>query len=186
MIIFQQNYLALQCWFAKQFIALERSPVGLPVYKNAFDLMPIENDFSPAPITPSPKINGPMAAIITTTTTDEQIDVDDTFRPFIRYKWDKDNTGIRVRLAQGWAGANHGMQILPRVGDEVLVQFLDGNIDRPVVVSLYIHSLEGVSILIQPKQTKFQKLQERKDNFDMLAVFTMVVATNMLMYDQEG
>ena len=32
--------------------SLERSPVGLPVYKNAFDLMPIENDFSPAPITP--------------------------------------------------------------------------------------------------------------------------------------
>ncbi|MEC7721292.1 MAG: type VI secretion system tip protein TssI/VgrG, partial [Pseudomonadota bacterium] len=105
--------------------SLERSPVGLPVYKNAFDLMPIENDFSPAPITPRPTIKSPMTAIVTTLTSGETIDVDDTFRPMIRYKWDSDNRAIRVRLAQGWAGADHGMQILPRVGDEVLVEFLD-------------------------------------------------------------
>ena len=117
---------------------LERQSDGLPVYKNAFDLMPIENDFSPAPLTPTPVIRGPVTAIVTTTSTGEEIDVDENHRPMIRYKWDKDNLGIRVRLAQGWAGASHGMQILPRVGDEVIIEFLDGDIDRPVIVgSLY-------------------------------------------------
>ena len=100
--------------------------------------MPIENDFSPAPLTPTPFVKGPVTAIVTTSTAGEEIDVDENHRPMIRYKWDKDNLGIRVRLAQGWAGASHGMQILPRVGDEVIIEFLDGDIDRPVIVgSLY-------------------------------------------------
>ena len=165
--------------------SLERSPVGLPVYKNAFDLMPIENDFSPAPITPQPKINGPMAAIITTTTTGEQIDVDDTFRPLIRYKWDKDNIGIRVRLAQGWAGANHGMQILPRVGDEVLVQFLDGNIDRPVVVGSLYNSASKA--LFDPTETdQFSEITRTQGQFRYVSGIHDGGGNKVLMYDQEG
>ncbi len=117
---------------------LARDTYGIAVYNNAFELMPLDNDFSPAPITPTPMINGPMTGIVTTETSGEHIDVDDTFCPMIRYKWDVNFTGIRVRLAQGWAGGYHGMQILPRVGDEVIIQFLDGDIDRPVITgSLY-------------------------------------------------
>ena len=116
----------------------ERDENGLGHYWNFFDMMLFDNEFSPAPITPRTTIKSPMTAIVTTSTAGEQIDVDDTFRPMIRYKWDQDNIGIRVRLAQGWAGAAHGMQILPRVGDEVIVEFLDGDIDRPVIIgSLY-------------------------------------------------
>ncbi|MEC8086374.1 MAG: type VI secretion system tip protein TssI/VgrG [Pseudomonadota bacterium] len=165
--------------------SLERSPVGLPVYKNAFDLMPIENDFSPAPITPRPTIKSPMTAIVTTLTSGETIDVDDTFRPMIRYKWDSDNRAIRVRLAQGWAGADHGMQILPRVGDEVLVEFLDGDIDRPVITGSLYNSASKA--LFDPTETnKISEITETDGQFRYVSGIHDAGGNQLLMYDQEG
>ncbi|MBC7700506.1 phage baseplate assembly protein V, partial [Aquabacterium sp.] len=45
-----------------------------------------------------------------------------------------DASGTWVRVGQGWAGANWGSGFIPRLGQEVVVAFLEGNIDRPVVI----------------------------------------------------
>ncbi len=163
----------------------ERDENGLGRYWNFFDMMLFDNEFSPAPITPRPTIESPMTAIVTTMTAGEQIDVDDTFRPMIRYKWDQGNIGIRVRLAQGWAGANHGMQILPRVGDEVLVQFLDGNIDRPVVVGSLYNSASKA--LFDPTETdQFSEITKTQGQFRYVSGIHDRGGNKVLLYDQEG
>jgi type VI secretion system secreted protein VgrG len=49
-------------------------------------------------------------------------------------KWSSDRSTCWVRVSQGWAGANFGCQFLPRLGEEVIVQFLGGDPDQPIVV----------------------------------------------------
>ncbi|MES3021095.1 MAG: type VI secretion system tip protein TssI/VgrG [Pseudomonadota bacterium] len=62
----------------------------------------------------------------------------------IRFHWQDDNAGCWVRVAQRSAGGGMGTQFLPRIGTEVLVKFLEGNIDRPIIVgALYNGQGEG-------------------------------------------
>ena len=164
---------------------LERKSDGVQVYKNAFDLMPIENEFSPALLTPTPNVKGPMTAIVTTSTSGEEIDVDETFRPLLRYKWDESNFNIRVRLAQGWAGATHGMQILPRVGDEVLVEFLDGDIDRPVIIGSLYNSASKA--LFDPTATdQISTVTQTDGQFRYVSGVHDAGGNQILLYDKFG
>ena len=62
----------------------------------------------------------------------------------IRFHWQDNDASCWVRVAQRAAGGGMGFQFLPRISQEVLVQFLDGNIDRPIIVgALYNGQGEG-------------------------------------------
>ena len=164
---------------------LSRSEDGTPLYRNAFEMGPIENEFSPAPITPIPKINAPMSAIVTTLSSGETIDVDDEFRPLIYFKWDPNETELRVRLAQGWAGSDHGMQILPRVFDEVLVSFLDGHIDRPVIVGSLYNSASKA--LFDPTENdQISTITETEGQFRYVSGIHDSGGNQILLYDKSG
>ncbi|MFO0613563.1 MAG: type VI secretion system tip protein TssI/VgrG [Polyangiaceae bacterium] len=68
-----------------------------------------------------------------------EIDVDEQGRVEVEFHWDRRRLGTlgasrRVRVAQGWAGVGHGIVTFPRVGDEVVVAYLDGDADQPLVV----------------------------------------------------
>jgi len=66
---------------------------------------------------------------------DEEIDVENLGEIYVRFYWDrKENRSCRLRVAQVWSGKNWGGQIIPRVGQEVVVEFLEGDPDRPLVV----------------------------------------------------
>ena len=84
-----------------------------------------------------------LQAIIGTGPPGEQIYHDKFGRVKVQFHWDRkgkkdDKSSCWLRCAQGWGGNGWGMQFIPRVGDEVLVAFLDGDPDRPVIVgSLY-------------------------------------------------
>jgi len=60
--------------------------------------------------------------------------VDALGRIQVRFHWQSAGASAWLRVVQRYAGAGHGMQALPRIGQEVLVNFLDGDIDRPIVV----------------------------------------------------
>jgi type VI secretion system secreted protein VgrG len=69
----------------------------------------------------------------------EEISTDEHGRVRVQFHWDRvgSDAGLSscwVRVSQGWAGAGYGMFQLPRVGQEVLVAFLDGDPDQPVIV----------------------------------------------------
>jgi type VI secretion system secreted protein VgrG len=84
--------------------------------------------------TPKPRIHGPQTAKVVGKS-GEEIDVDEHGRITVQFHWDRDKKpSRRVRVAQNWAGKSWGQQIIPRIGHEVVVEFLDGDPDFPLVV----------------------------------------------------
>ena len=111
-------------------------------YWNGFICVPAAVNPRPSRITPKPVIPGMQSAMVTGPP-GEEIYPDEFGRVKVRFHWDRkgkndDKSSCWLRYLQGWGGNGWGMQFIPRVGDEVLVAFLDGDPDRPVIVgSLY-------------------------------------------------
>ncbi|MCM0084105.1 type VI secretion system tip protein VgrG [Geomonas sp. Red32] len=122
--------------------ALDGSTGGCAQYWNGFIAIPEDAHFKPSRITPKPVIAGMQTAMVTGPA-GEEIYHDELGRVKVQFHWDRqgkknERSSCWLRYAQGWGGAGWGMQFIPRVGDEVLVAFIDGNPDRPVIVgSLY-------------------------------------------------
>jgi type VI secretion system secreted protein VgrG len=99
---------------------------------------PCDAPIRPALKTPRPRIEGVESAVVVGPK-DEEIHVDEHGRVRLRFPWDREGQRDAdrtpwVRVAEGWAGAGWGMITVPRVGQEVLVAFLEGDPDQPVVV----------------------------------------------------
>lgn len=106
--------------------------------------IPLSTPYRP-PLRKRPLIFGTQSARIVGATPDGTVDVDEYGRVNLEFRWDrrelrargepgKENPTRRVRVAQAWAGAGYGFVTLPRIGDEVLVAYEDGNPDRPLVI----------------------------------------------------
>jgi type VI secretion system secreted protein VgrG len=94
--------------------------------------------FRPARVTPRPTVSGPQTATVVGVKGSE-IDSEELGRIRIQFHWDQENnydqdSSCWVRVAQPWAGADFGVQFIPRVGQEVLVDFIDGDPDQPIVL----------------------------------------------------
>lgn len=107
------------------------------IYYGNYELLRCERPFRAPLVTPKPLIHGPQTAKVIGLK-GEEIDVDKHGRIKVRFHWDRkgkdDKQARRVRVAQVWSGKNWGGQIIPRIGQEVVVEFLDGDPDRPLVV----------------------------------------------------
>lgn len=95
-------------------------------------------NFRPERSTPKPLIAGVQTAIVTGPA-GEEIHTDEHGRVKLHFHWDRhgkkdDTSSCWVRVSQAVAGAGYGTMILPRVGHEVIVQFIEGDPDRPIVV----------------------------------------------------
>lgn len=106
-------------------------------YTNHFRAVAASVTYRPPRRTPRPVIEGPQTAMVVGPA-GEEIFIDDYGRVKVQFHWDRRGTGNEkascwVRVAQGWAGAQWGMQMPPRIGMEVVVEFLEGNPDRPLV-----------------------------------------------------
>ena len=116
-------------------------------YTNHFSCIPADVPFRPARITPKPFVQGPQTAKVVGKSADqdssddqgaggdgEEIWVDKWGRVLVLFPWDrKKATSCWMRVSQDWAGAGWGMVNIPRVGQEVLVSFLEGDPDRPII-----------------------------------------------------
>lgn len=107
------------------------------VYFNEFCSVPASVRFRPeVPVRPSRQV---METAVTVGPPGEEIHVDHYGRIKVQFHWDlngvySDRSSCWIRVMQGWAGPGFGTQFIPRVGMEVLVTFLNGNPDRPLVV----------------------------------------------------
>jgi type VI secretion system secreted protein VgrG len=98
-------------------------------YSNEFTCMPADLGFRPARITAKPRITGPQTATVT--------DGPDEFgRAKVRFHWFADDTSRWTRVAQSWAYNQMGTQFLPRIDSEVVVDFLGGDPDQPIIVGM--------------------------------------------------
>jgi type VI secretion system secreted protein VgrG len=104
-------------------------------YTNHFRCVPADVPIRPQLSTPKPRVPGPQTA---TVVGGGEIDTDAQGRIQVQFHWEESpsfgaGASCRVRCAQSWAGPGWGAQFIPRVGMEVVVEFLEGNPDRPLV-----------------------------------------------------
>ncbi len=106
-------------------------------YDNRFSCVPKPTKYRAASITPKPRVGGSQTAIVTGPA-GEEIWVDKYGRVKVQFHWDRagqydEKSSCWVRVAQIWAGKNWGAIFNPRIGQEVIVDFLEGDPDRPLV-----------------------------------------------------
>jgi type VI secretion system secreted protein VgrG len=107
------------------------------VYSNTFTCIPDDVPFRPARTTPRPMVRGAQTAIVVGPP-GEEIYTDAFGRVKVHFHWDRagkrdENSSCWIRVAQPWAGNRWGVLFLPRIGQEVVVEFLEGDPDRPLV-----------------------------------------------------
>jgi type VI secretion system secreted protein VgrG len=103
-------------------------------YSNTFTCIPLSVPFRPLRVTGRPKINSLQSAIVIGPSAAE-IYTDQFGRIKVMFPWDRLGSGTAwARVSQVWAGNNWGAMFLPRIGQEVLVDFMEGNPDYPVIV----------------------------------------------------
>jgi len=94
--------------------------------------------YRPANKTQKPRVNGVQSATVVGPA-GQEIHTDEYGRVRVQFPWDRDgknddDSSCWIRVNQGWGGTGYGMVVIPRVGQEVLVSFLEGDPDLPVIV----------------------------------------------------
>jgi type VI secretion system secreted protein VgrG len=108
-----------------------------PLYQCDCSCMDTKEGFRPARSTPKPMVQGPQTAVVVGPS-GEEIYTDEYARVKVQFHWDRygqrdENSSCWVRVAQVWAGKNWGAMHIPRIGQEVIVDFLEGDPDRPII-----------------------------------------------------
>lgn len=106
-------------------------------YSNSFQAVTTDVAFRPPRSTPRPRADGVHSAVVVGPS-GEEIYTDEHGRVKVQFPWDREgrrdeNSSCWMRVSQGWAGKRWGSVHLPRIGQEVLVEFIDGDPDRPIV-----------------------------------------------------
>lgn len=123
-------------------VASGASAGDMETYTNEFITIPHSVPFRPLRLTSPPVVRGPETGVVVGPK-GEEIFVDQYGRVKVQFHWDRngkrdENSSGWIRVAQPWAGKQWGTLFIPRGGDEVLVEFLHGDLHRPVVIgSLY-------------------------------------------------
>src|SRR5690554_13270 len=128
----------------KQPQALEEEGGSEPTrYHNDFSAIPADKTWRPV-CEHKPMMDGPQMAIVTGPEGAE-IHCDQYGRVKVRFPWDRyskndEHSSAWLRVAQGWAGGQYGFMALPRIGNEVIVSFLDGDPDQPIITGRTYHA----------------------------------------------
>ncbi|HEX7242425.1 MAG TPA: type VI secretion system tip protein TssI/VgrG [Longimicrobiaceae bacterium] len=127
-------------------------------YGNSFEAFPVDLPFRPPQATPKPRIPGTQTAIVVGKS-GEEIWTDEYGRVKVQFHWDQEgksdeNSSCWIRVAQGWAGQGWGTFFLPRIKQEVIVTFLDGDPDRPIVSGCVYNAQQTVPYTLPDDQTK--------------------------------
>jgi type VI secretion system secreted protein VgrG len=106
-------------------------------FRCTFNAMDSSTPYRVPRLTPKPVVQGPQTAI-TVGPSGEEIWTDKFGRIKVQFHWDRygkadENSSCWVRVAQVWAGSNWGGMHIPRIGQEVIVDFIEGDPDRPIV-----------------------------------------------------
>ncbi|AKJ06468.1 type VI secretion system secreted protein VgrG [Archangium gephyra] len=111
--------------------------LGQGRYRNEFRCIPSDVPFRPRRVTPRPVISGIQTATVTGSPGDE-IHPDEHGRIKVQFHWDReggqdDKSSCWIRPGQVWGGPAWGGLFLPRVGQEVVIRFFEGDPDRPLI-----------------------------------------------------
>lgn len=97
-------------------------------------------------------VHGPQTAIVVG---EDEIDCDEYGRILVRFHWDLlAQHSMRCRVSQNWSGGNWGGLVIPRVGMEVVVEFLEGDPDKPLVTGTVYNGVNGTPYRLPEGRTK--------------------------------
>lgn len=107
-------------------------------YGNEFVAIPYSVPYRPVRATPKPSVGGTQTALVVGPS-GEEVYVDSHARVKVQFYWDRygkknESSSCWVRVAQPWAGKGYGTAHIPRIGNEVVVEFLDGDPNRPLII----------------------------------------------------
>ncbi len=127
-------------------------------YRNRFSATPWDIPFRPALDHPKPKVLGSQTAVVTGPA-GEEIHCDEYGRVRVQFHWDRhgqadDKTSCWLRVSSSWAGDRYGGITIPRVGMEVLVTFLEGDPDQPLVTGCLYHKEHQVPYDLPANKTR--------------------------------
>ncbi|EKO3966183.1 type VI secretion system tip protein VgrG [Vibrio fluvialis] len=130
---------------------------GATTYANQFTLIPAHRTWRATPQA-KPQVDGPMIATVVGPE-GEEIFCDEHGRVKLHFPWDRYSNGDEhsscwVRVSQGWAGSQYGMIAIPRIGHEVIVSFLNGDPDQPIVTGRTYHATNTAPYTLPDNKTK--------------------------------
>lgn len=142
--------------------------VGSDSYSNQFTCIPAGTPFRPPSVTPKPFVQGLQTAVVVGKSSDqdsanddgtggdgEEIWVDKYGRVMVEFSWDRASAcSCWVRVSQTWAGQGWGAINIPRVGQEVLVSFLEGDPDRPIITGRVYNAEQTVPYTLPDNGTR--------------------------------
>jgi type VI secretion system secreted protein VgrG len=136
---FEQEYLTTGAEYALTFNSSVPTRGASPAfeYNVKFKAIPLEQQFRPPRLTPRPRVHGPQTATVVGPS-GETVHTDQYGRVKIQFHWDRhgasnENSSCWVRVSQQWAGATWGAMFIPHLGQEVIVDCLEGDPDRPII-----------------------------------------------------
>ena len=148
-------------------------------YHNRFEVIPAGIDWradhyfhGDAPR--KPRVDGPQLARVVGPA-GEEIFCDDYGRVKLQFPWDRhgqgdENSSCWVRVSQLWAGTKYGGMAIPRIGQEVIVEFLDGDIDQPIITgrTYNAHNLPPYDLPVNKTRTTIKSDSHKADGFNEL------------------
>ncbi|MFS8180627.1 type VI secretion system Vgr family protein [Pseudovibrio denitrificans] len=121
----------------------EEAGSGTTTYSAGFEVMPARLPYRPK-LQQKPLVDGPQIAHVTGPE-GEEIYCDEHGRVKVWFPWDRhsaknDTSSCWIRVASNWAGASWGHIAIPRIGHEVIVDFLEGDPDQPIITGRTYHN----------------------------------------------
>ena len=132
-----REYLVVSTSTEFEFDEYESQQSTGPSFRCNFTALPSREPFRAQRLTPKPIVQGPQTAVVVGPKGDE-IYTDEFGRVKVQFHWDRlgkqdENSSCWVRVSQPWAGKNWGFMQIPRIGQEVVVDFLEGDPDQPII-----------------------------------------------------
>jgi type VI secretion system secreted protein VgrG len=127
-------------------------------YENRFSAIPATVTMRPEITTPKPLMEGVQTAIVTGPK-GEEIYTDKHGRVKVQFHWDRlghkdEKSSCWIRVSQLWAGAGWGAVFIPRIGQEVIVDFIEGDPDRPIITGRVYHGGNTPPYTLPGEKTK--------------------------------
>ncbi len=127
-------------------------------YTNRFDSVPSDVKFRPPRLARKPIVEGAQTAVVVGKS-GEEIWPDKYGRVIVQFPWDREGqnnekSSCFVRVTQSWAGKQWGAVVLPRIGQEVIVSFLEGDPDQPIITGRVYNAEQMPPYKLPDEQTK--------------------------------
>jgi len=152
-----QTYALIRVQHAGEAPGYQSRSTGGQEYQNSFVAIPASGTYRPPRTAVKPAAGAQTALVVGPS--GEEIYVDKYGRVKVQFHWDRlgkkdENSSCWVRVSSAWAGKNWGMIQLPRIGQEVVVDFLEGDPDQPIITGRVYNAVQMPPYTLPDNQTQ--------------------------------